>query len=129
MLILPQILHIFRTLPISLKSSHFKSLNALLQQFIWKSKRPTCSKTLLIKHRLAGGMGLIDLNDYFRASILNQLKNWITPLPDTLSIEQVLSPTLDLCSLLLLDIWKPLPLHQLPFTIQASLIAWRALYK
>lgn len=62
------------------------------------------SKALLIKHRLAGFMGLTDLYDFFWASMLTQLKNWFTPSPDILchEVEQALSPASNLCSLLAL---------------------------
>lgn len=131
MLLLPQILYISRTLPIPLHRNHLKSLNSLLTQFIWSSKWPQCSKVLLVKQRLADGMGLIDIQDYFRASILTQLKSWFSPAPDILwsGIEQSLSPTKDLLSLLLLDVWRPFPIQLLPLTIQASLWAWRDLRK
>lgn len=110
MLLLPQILYIFWTLPIPLNSTH---LNSLLTQFIWGSKRPRCSKVLLVKHRLSGGMGLVDIHDYYRASILTQLKSWLNPTPDTLwcSIEQALSPTKNLKTPLLLDAWRPISIH------------------
>lgn len=131
MLVLPQILNIFQTLPIPLCSNHLKSLNTLFTRFIWCSKKPRCSKTLLVKHRIAGGMGLVDIQDYFRASILTQLKHWFNPSTDILwsSLEQALCPTKNLRSLLLLDALHPVPIQQLPLTIQASLLARRDLCK
>lgn len=131
MFLLPQKLYIFHTLPIPLKNTYLKSLNSLLRQYIWGPRRPRCSKALLIKHRSVGGMGLINIKDYYWASMLTQLKHWISPSPDILwsSLEQDLSPTRDLRNLLLLDIWKPYSLRLLPLSIQASLIAWRDLHK
>lgn len=124
MLLLPQIIYVFRTLQIPLRSNHLRSLTTLLTQFIWCSKRPRYSKTLLVKHRLAGGMGLIDIQDYFRASILTQLKHRFNPSPDILwiSLEQALSPTRNLHSLLLLDALHPSSIQQLPLTIK--LLCW-----
>lgn len=80
---------------------------------------------------MAGGMGLVDIQDYYRASILAQLGAWIGPNPDILwsDVEQALSPTKNLQSLLFLDVWQLLSLPKLPFTIQASLLAWRDLHR
>lgn len=129
MLILPQILYIFRTLPIPVPSIHPKTLNALLSKFIWKNRSPKCSRLLLIRHRLAGGMGLVDIRNYFRASILTQLKSWLDPKSNPVwkGIKQNLCPTGNLSTFLLLDVWRPFFLRGLPLTLQASLVAWRFL--
>lgn len=125
MLLLPQILYIFRTLSILLGPTYFRSLNFLLKHYVWSSKRTIGSKALLTKHRSAGSMGFTYLWDYYRASLLTQLKVWYTNISDApwCNIEQTLSPTKDLFSLLLLDNRLP----YLPLTIQASLMAWRDL--
>lgn len=127
MLCLPQI----HTLPISLKNIHLKALQDILKQLLWQSKHHCFSKALLIKHRLAGGMANIDFHDYFHASLLTQLRQWILPTPYTLwcQIESTLSPCQELCSFCWKDAWKPFLLHQLSSTMQASLQAWRELRK
>lgn len=106
MLLLPQILYIFRTLPIPVPSVHFKALSALLSRFIWHKTRPRCSKVYLVRHRLAGGMGLVDIHDYFRASILVQLRTWLDPNSVAVwkIIEQDLCPVVSLKDFLLIDI-------------------------
>lgn len=74
-------------------------------------------------------MGLVDIKDYHRAAILTQLKEWFNSTPRTLwcDIEQTLIPFNTLECLLLLDVWRPLPINKLPLTIQASVLAWRDL--
>lgn len=94
MLCLPQILYLFRTLPIPLKNNHLKALRNILKQYLWKSKCPRCSRTLLTKHRTVVGMGNIDLKDYYHSSLLTQPRHWFSPSSDILwsQIEKTLSP-------------------------------------
>lgn len=73
-MILPLILYLFRVLPIIIATSYFKPLTILLNNFIWKSKQPRCAWVNFLKHRSAGGMGMIDIQDYQQAVILDQIK-------------------------------------------------------
>lgn len=45
----------------------------MLKKFIWQGMKPRCAPAKLIKHRLVGGSGYIDLEDYYLASVLTQL--------------------------------------------------------
>lgn len=100
------------------------TLNKVLRKFVWKDMKPRSSHTLLLKHKNAGGMGMTDLRDYWVATRLSQLRSWFNPSPDKLwiDIEQNASPTPSLNTLLLVDVWKPWPLKNLPLSIQASLL-------
>lgn len=110
---LPQILYYFRTLPIP--SSFFRSLQTIFNKFFWKSKRSRCAHLKLIKHKLAGGTGSIDFEDYYIAAILTQLptlpnslwgkienislirpnlKNWLMSTPLGFVIPTTISPTM-----------------------------------
>lgn len=113
MLLLPQILYIFHTLPVPIKPAHMRALEMVLHRYVWNSHSPRCSKVLLVKHRSVGGMGFTDLLDNYRASLLNQVKSWLSGTVDTpwCNIERVMSPTKDFFSLLILDRWNPFPLH------------------
>lgn len=75
---LPQILYLFQTFPIPIPTKYFTSLT-ILSKYIWQSKQARCSHDKLIKHRLAGGIGYVDFQDYYMASILTQAKEWFRP--------------------------------------------------
>lgn len=94
MIQLPQVLHIFRTLPIPIPASYFNSLQTVLSKHVWKGKKSRCSHSKLFKHGLSGGVGYIDFHNYFSASILTQLKEWFLPSPTTIwgSIESSYRP-------------------------------------
>lgn len=83
MLHLPQILYLFRTLPIPIPKYFFKSLQMLLNKCIWKGSKPRIAITLppLLKHKSAGCAGTIDFADYYTASLLGQLTEWFHPCP------------------------------------------------
>lgn len=107
MLILPQILYLFRILATPLPSKHIQALNTLLNEFVWQGKRARCPHALLVKHRRAGEMGLKDIRDYYLAVCLDQLKLWFSPLnliPWTAN-KHTLSHSLDLRTLLIADLW------------------------
>lgn len=70
MIQLLQILYLFRTLPIPIPASFFKSLQDLLSRFFWNGKKSRCSHSKLIKHRMYVGVGYIDFQDYFLANNL-----------------------------------------------------------
>lgn len=55
MTVLPQLLYLFRTLPILLPQSYFKSLQSSFNTYIWQGKTPRCAFHKLVKHRSAGG--------------------------------------------------------------------------
>lgn len=78
-LLLPQLLYLFRTLPIPIPLSFFTSIQSTLGKFIWQEGKVRCSRVNLMKHRLAGGMGLPIIKDYYTASLLAQLRTWFTP--------------------------------------------------
>lgn len=79
MLKLPQLLYLFRSLPIPIPGSFFTSLQKILRHYIWQKKRARCSRATLIKPKLVGGAGLIHFRDYYNAALLAQIKAWFTP--------------------------------------------------
>lgn len=81
MLHLPQILYLFRTLPIPIPKYFFKCLHTLFNKYIWKGTKLRSAHLRLMKHKLAGGSGTIDSEDYYTASVLDQLTEWFQPCP------------------------------------------------
>lgn len=41
----------------------------------------------LISHRKVGGLGLVDIKDYYTATLLAQLKHWFNPHSEALWLE------------------------------------------
>lgn len=77
MVVLPQLLYLFRTMPILVPNTYFHSLQSIVHTFLWQHKRACCvffSKR--IKHRQAVGVGHIVLIDCYITTILTQLKVW-----------------------------------------------------
>lgn len=108
MMLRPQILYLFRTLPIPVKKIYILALNTILRTFVWKYMRPHSSHVLLIKHRNVGSMDMTDLCDYWVATHLSQLQSWFISFSDKLwtDIEKTASPAPSLNTLLLVNIWK-----------------------
>lgn len=71
MMLLQKILYLFRTLPISVKKVH-------LLAFVWKNMEPLGSHTQLLKHKHAGGVGMVDFHDYLLVTQLSQLQYWFS---------------------------------------------------
>ena len=46
---------------------------------MWQGKKARCAFGGIVKHRSAGGIGHVHLQDYYFASILGQLNHWIDP--------------------------------------------------
>lgn len=130
MIALPKLLYIFRTLPIPLPTTYLNSLQSILNQFIWQGKKARCSHSKLIKHRSKGGMGHIDIKDYYLASIISQLKDWFQPTPTTLwsAIENNETPGPNLTDWLFSTPVNNHSLLQYSPPIQATIKAWRILH-
>lgn len=119
---LPQILYFFRTLPIPILSSFFRSLHSIFNKFLWKGKKPRCAHAKLIKHRLAGGAGSIDFRDYYLAAILVQLPEWFQPSTQSLWA-QIEKSSLICFNLKHWLLSTPLGSHVSP--LKASVYAWK----
>lgn len=127
MLILPQILYIFRTIPLHIPQFYLNHLSRLGWKYIWEGKKARCPRNNLISHRKVGGAGLVDIDDYLWAVRLDHIKYWFRTHENPLwvDIEKTIAPTNDLTLLLLGDIWSPWDLSSISPTMQTSLKAWR----
>lgn len=76
--VLPRYLYVFQCLPIFLPKSFFTAINDIISSFIWAGKRPRASRTLLCRHRSAGGLGLPNLIGYYWAANVHKIISWIT---------------------------------------------------
>lgn len=126
MSILPKILYIFRTVPIPVQVSFFTKINSLLRSYIWGTKKARIAFSTLTRHKSMGGMGVPHLRNYYRASILVQLKDWCAPQPQKQwsILETGFQHNIPLKNLLIAAATKQ-PLHyKHSGTIDASLNTW-----
>lgn len=77
MTILPRILYYFQTIPILLPSNFFPSLNALLRNFLWASKKPCINLLLLTRDKHKVGMGFPNFKNYFLSTHLTRIVDWM----------------------------------------------------
>lgn len=70
MQIVPQVLYVFRTVPILAPKNVFKNLQHILSNFLWEGKKAGSAFSKLSKTRRAGGVGAPVFLDYHIATIL-----------------------------------------------------------
>lgn len=76
MIVLPKLLFLFQTIPITGKTSGINKWQKEISKFLWKGKRPRVKHGILIDTVERGGYGLPDLKLYYEASCLLWLKDW-----------------------------------------------------
>lgn len=76
MSILPKILYVFRTLPIQISLTCFTSIRKIISTLLWSSGKSRYAHDILPRHRRARGIGLPDIQDYYTATLLDQLRFW-----------------------------------------------------
>lgn len=77
--ILPRLLYLFQSLPVSIQSKQFTEWDKLLSKFIWDGKRPRVRYSTLQLQKDKGGMALPNLKMYFYAAQLRYLCCWCDP--------------------------------------------------
>lgn len=76
MTLLPKLLYLFQALPIPLESSFFVKVKSLFTKFIWQKGRARLSFSILRRPRSKGGVGLPDVELYYKAAQLRILTEW-----------------------------------------------------
>uniref|UniRef100_A0A8C5LZP1 Reverse transcriptase domain-containing protein n=1 Tax=Leptobrachium leishanense TaxID=445787 RepID=A0A8C5LZP1_9ANUR len=92
--LLPRLLYLFNTLPISIPVSFFTTLRKELLRFIWTQGRPRVSFKVLCLPKSRGGLALPDPRKYYLASHMARVVEWSTQKLDKrwLDVERALSP-------------------------------------
>lgn len=63
MVILPEFIYLFRTLPIPVPNSFFTIAQSKISKYLWQGKRARCAFSKLTNTRRAGGVGMVLLKD------------------------------------------------------------------
>lgn len=74
--VLPRIIYILYTIPITLPQIFFKQIKRALTKFVWGDKHPRISYEILRRQKEEGGLGLPDVNLYYKAMALVRILNW-----------------------------------------------------
>lgn len=74
--ILPRLLYLFLSLPISIPQTQFSEWDKYISRFVWEGKRPRVRYTTLQLTKEKGGMSLPNLKEYFRAAQIRQITYW-----------------------------------------------------
>lgn len=132
MQVLPQLLYLYRTLPIPVPNSFFfhRHNQNYIDTYGW-GKKACCIFCRLIKHKKVGGMGQTNIKEYSAATILAQLRGWFTTHHTTLwaELEQHQVMGGNLYNYLITSTFRSTTPATVAPTVQASTEAWRYLKK
>ena len=99
--VLPRLVFLFQTLPISPPKSTFGLIDRLISRFIWQSRGPRVRYKVLQLATTKGGLGLPNLKHYWLASQLRAMIVWLSDDTSTrwLRMEKSYSPDMPLAGI------------------------------
>lgn len=87
MCILPKFLYMFACLPIEIPSEFFQKVKRELSKFVWQNKQNRIAYRTMTRSKDKGGLGLPDIEKYYKASILSRVMEWGVNPPQKLWVD------------------------------------------
>uniref|UniRef100_A0A8C5MF76 Reverse transcriptase domain-containing protein n=1 Tax=Leptobrachium leishanense TaxID=445787 RepID=A0A8C5MF76_9ANUR len=82
--ILPRVLYLLQTLPISVPPAFFKKLQTLFRWYVWSGKSPRIRLPLLTRPKSEGRVAMPHIRNYYYACHLQRIMEWGAAPPDKL---------------------------------------------
>lgn len=71
--LLPKLLYLYRVLPIAIPPYFHRVIQSRVFKYIWGPIKPRVSRSILLRSRLSGGLGIPHFAQYFHAAQLAQI--------------------------------------------------------
>uniref|UniRef100_A0A8C5QDZ1 Uncharacterized protein n=1 Tax=Leptobrachium leishanense TaxID=445787 RepID=A0A8C5QDZ1_9ANUR len=77
--VLPRILYLLQTIPLTLPTHYLRAFRKCFIDFIWAGSRPRLQFAIMCRSKSQGGLALPDIRLYYYASHLTRILDWMSP--------------------------------------------------